>query len=162
MFLWSGSFDRLLSLFAVLCPMYSVLDLLCLVLWPWSYRTSVPGSPLSSVCSLTLVHGLLVRLCFVVLLLWIPVLGLLSSYIFVWCWNEVHPFCSPSFVLCYLASVFLSFDLSSFILGKKKKKIVRPLLYFVYGIIQRSLEAVIYGENGRCHRSGDDNSLSDR
>ena len=35
----------------------------------------------------------------------------------------MHPFCSPSFVLCYLASVFLSFDLSSFILGKKKKKL---------------------------------------
>lgn len=117
MFLWSGSFDRLLSLFAVLCPTYSVLDLLCLVLWPWSYRTSVPGSPLSLVCSLTLVHGLLVRLCFVVLLLWTPVLGLLSSYILVWCWNEVHTFCSPSFVLCYLASVFLSFGLLSFILG---------------------------------------------
>lgn len=117
MFLWSGSFDRLLSLFAVLCPTYSVLDLFCLVLWPWSYPTSVPGSPLSSVCSLTLAHGLLVRLCFIVLLLWIPVLGLLSSYILVWCWNEVHPFCSPSFVLCSLASVFLSFGLLSFILG---------------------------------------------
>ena len=158
MFLWSGSFDRLLSLFAVLCPTYSVLDLFCLVLWPWSYPTSVPGSPLSRS----------------VLWPWHMVFSYVCASLSFYSGSLCLVFCPPiswfgaemkctrfvprllSYALWPLCFCPLAFCPSSLVL------FVWPLLYFVYGIIQRSLEAVIYDENGRCHRSGDDNSLSDR